>query len=102
MIPSTETLKSVLLLKILRVVLHWPQSKMADELGISQSALARLERCDANVSVDILSKIIKLAKQNDLHCDIFSETDFTVVVPDSLLERQVVDSDNRSRTKKNQ
>ena len=88
MLPSSETLKAVLLLKILRLALQWPQVKMAGELGMSQSALARLERFDANVSVNILSKIMKLAKYHGIECDIFSDQDFTVTFPDALLEKQ--------------
>lgn len=87
--PSSETLKAVLLLKILRLSLQWPQVKMAKELGVSQSALARLERFDTNVSVNILSKIIKLSKYHGIECDIFSEKDFTVTFPDALLQKQL-------------
>ena len=66
---------------------------MAQELGISQSALARLERFDANVSVNILSKIIKLSKNQGIDCDIFSDKDFTVTFPDALLEKQSLNNE---------
>ena len=88
MSPSQETLKAVFLLKILRVALQWPQTKMSSELGISQSALARLERLDANVSLNILSKIIRLSKSHGVECDIFSDDPFTISFPDSILLSQ--------------
>jgi transcriptional regulator with XRE-family HTH domain len=93
MLPSSETLKAVLLLKVLRLALQWPQVKMAKELEISQSALARLERFDANVSINILSKIMKLSKSHGIECDIFSDKDFTVTFPDALLEKQWLSSE---------
>jgi len=86
--PSRETLKAVFLLKLLRVALQWPQVKMAQELGLSQSSLARLERLEANISLNILTKIIKLSTANGIECDIFSEDDFTISFPNSVLEDQ--------------
>jgi len=93
-----ESAKIVIALRAARAAAGWSQQEFAERTGISKSKVARMEMMEAELSVSLLTKILRIYNDVGISVDLFTADELTIAIQPSAFETfQANLSDNSQR-----
>jgi len=82
---NLDTQRLVVALRTARAVTGWSQGEFADRFGLSQSAVARLERNETDISFLLFNKIAREYKKLGINIDSVFSDHLNIIVEDRAL-----------------
>lgn len=81
-----ESAKIVIALRAARAAAGWSQQEFAERTGISKSKVARMEMMEAELSVSLLTKILRIYNDVGISIDLFMADDLAIKIHPAAFE----------------
>lgn len=75
---KSNTIRTIVALRMARASLGWSQEELASQLGIAKTTLARFETMDGGLSADQLTRLIKHYHAHGVEIDFMTTDDVKV------------------------